>query len=97
VVTSDQTALAGMPPGRYGDVVLDESGRAHIPSRGCLAGSTATMPACMNHLASLGWLNPDELVAVGFHNPLRLIGLHAGAVRSEARLAYDAARRRFSV
>lgn len=78
-VISDASPLAGMPPGRYtaagmGDVVLEPSGRLHIPAKGCLAGSSATMPECMAYLESLGFLTPEELEAVGFHNPLRMIG-----------------------
>ncbi len=100
-VTSDQTALAGMPPGKYhvagNDVVLEPSGRLHIPTRGCLAGSSATMLVCMNFLSSLGWLGLEEMEVVGFHNPLRIIGLDASAVKAEPRVKYDAASRKFTL
>jgi hypothetical protein len=33
------------------------------------------MLECMNHLASLDLVSLDALVAMGFHNPLKLIGL----------------------
>jgi N-acetylglucosamine-6-phosphate deacetylase len=86
VVTSDQSPLAGLPPGRYramgADVVLEPSGRLHVPENGCLVGSASTMVQCMNHLASLAILRLEELEAVGFHNPLRIIGLGPDAVRS---------------
>jgi N-acetylglucosamine-6-phosphate deacetylase len=99
IVVSDQASLAGMPPGPYrvagNDVVLEPTGRLHIPSKGCLAGSSATMLMCMNHLASLGLLGLGDLEAVGFQNPLRLIGLAPGAVRAEPQVAYDAAGARF--
>ncbi|MBE3099458.1 MAG: amidohydrolase family protein [Planctomycetes bacterium] len=98
-VTSDQSPLAGLPPGRYramgADVVLEPSGRLHIPEKGCLAGSASTMLECMNHLASLGLLGLEELEAVGFHNPLRIIGLAPDAVQSGPALTWDAAGRRF--
>ena len=98
-MTSDQSPLAGLPPGRYramgADVVLEPSGRLHIPEKECLAGSASTMLECMNHLASLGLLGLEELEAVGFHNPLRIIGLGPHAVRAGPALAWDAAGRRF--
>lgn len=78
IVVSDASPLAGMPPGRYTyggeDVMLEENGLLHNIQRNCLAGSSSTMMECMNHLASLKFLAPDELVQVGFYNPLRLIG-----------------------
>ena len=99
IVTSDQTAIAGLAPGRYHafgtDVVLEESGRLHIPEKGCLAGSSATMLVCMNHLASLGLLGLEEMEQVGYFNPLRLIGVEPRAIRSPNQLAYDAARAQF--
>ena len=64
----------------------------------CWAGafaSASTMLECMNHLASLGLLGLEELEAVGFHNPLRIIGLGPHAVRAGPALAWDAAGRRF--
>ena len=86
IVVSDQSSVTGLAPGRHRafgtDVVLEESGRLHIPEKGCLAGSSATMLACMNHLASLGLLSAEELEAVGFYNPLALLGLGPDAVRA---------------
>ena len=98
-VISDASHVAGMPPGRYGrdgvEVVLEPSGRLHIPSKGCLAGSSATLMECMNFLASLDLLTPEELEAVGFLNPLRIIGLDPGAVQGVGQVEYDASRRQF--
>lgn len=78
VVTSDGTALTGMPPGIYhmfgADVKLDESGRLYNPVTGYLAGSGSTMLQCMNYLASLRLLTLEELMQVGYTNPLKLIG-----------------------
>lgn len=93
VVISDASPLAGMPPGRYltlGNLaVLEPSGLLHNPDKECLVGSSATLMGCMNHLASRGWLTLDELLAVGFYNPLRLIGLDPDAFSACARLLYD--------
>ena len=79
VVVSDATSPAGLEAGRYHvlghDVILEETGRLHDPQTGYLAGSSAMMLDCMNHLASLDLVNIDELVAMGFTNPLRLIGV----------------------
>jgi N-acetylglucosamine-6-phosphate deacetylase len=79
VVTSDSSPLAGMAPGRYhslgNDCVLDPSGRLYNPTTGYLVGSSATMRQCMEHLSSLNILSNDELLAVGYANPLKLIGM----------------------
>ncbi len=84
IVTSDTTALGGMEPGEYemfgGRVVLDETGRIYNPDTGYLGGSSATMVDCMNYLTSLDLLSDEELAAVGYYNPLRLIGLSEGEV-----------------
>ncbi|MCX5685277.1 MAG: amidohydrolase family protein [Planctomycetota bacterium] len=93
IVVSDQSSVTGLAPGRHKamgtEVVLEESGRLHIPEKGCLAGSSATMLECMNHLASLGLLSVEEMEAVGFHNPLVLVGLEASAIRSPQQVTYD--------
>jgi N-acetylglucosamine-6-phosphate deacetylase len=93
VVVSDASPIAGLPPGRYitlGNVaVLEESGRLHNPEKQCLVGSSATMLQCMNHLASLGLLSLDELLAVGFLNPLGLIGVDPTDIHAEFELLWD--------
>ena len=79
IVTSDATALTGMPPGNYnmfGAVVTrDQSGKVYNPETGYLAGSGATMLECMNHLTSLNLLTESELIDIGFNNPLQLINM----------------------
>ncbi len=79
IVVSDASPIAGLPPGRYtalgNDVVLEASGRLHNPETGYLVGSSSTMIECMNYLLSLELLEPDELLEVGFYNPLRLINI----------------------
>lgn len=99
IVTSDATALSGMGPGEYeslgSKVVLEKSGRLYNPETGYLAGSSATMLDCMNHLASLNLLKPDELAAVGFYNPLRLIGLTEESLAAAKPLHYEQSRRLF--
>jgi len=96
IVISDATSLAGFKPGRYQtlghDVVLEENGRLHDPTTGYMCGSSATMLKCMNHLASLGLVGTDELIAMGFDNPLGLIGLSLGDVAGDDRLFFDAER-----
>ena len=100
IVISDASHLAGMPPGRYStidnEVVLEPSGKLHNPAKQCLVGSSATMIQCMNHLASLGLLGLDELSAVGFANPLRLIGIGPDALAARGKLSYTAATGTFS-
>jgi N-acetylglucosamine-6-phosphate deacetylase len=79
IAVSDASPLAGIPPGKYttlgNEVVLEENGRLHNPKTGYLVGSSATMPQCIEHLASLNLLTQDELAAVSFYNPLKLIGI----------------------
>ena len=80
VVVSDAVRFAGMPAGEYKtesgiDVSMSVEGRLSLVSdSNVLAGSSATMLKCMNHLASLGILTEEELWQVGFGNPLRMLG-----------------------
>jgi N-acetylglucosamine-6-phosphate deacetylase len=101
IITSDAAPLAGMAPGRYqvwgGEVVLEASGLLHDPVHGNLAGSSATMLECMNYLASLRLLTLDELLEVGFYNPLRLIGIDSEIVVGKSSLVYDKDRDEFVV
>lgn len=77
-VVSDQTHLAGMPPGEYRlgvtPVVLEEDGFLHMRDEPYLAGSSRTMAECMEHLASLGFLEDDDLVRMGNRTPLSILG-----------------------
>jgi len=79
IVVSDASPLAGMPPGKYttlgNEVVLEKNGCLYNPKAGHLVGSSATMAQCIEHLASLNLLTTDELTAVAFLNPLKLIGI----------------------
>ena len=82
IVVSDQVHIAGLPAGKYefggGKVVLAPSGRISFENTPYLAGSSATMLQCMNHLASLNLLSEADLWKVGYDNPLRLIGRRLG-------------------
>jgi N-acetylglucosamine-6-phosphate deacetylase len=93
VVVSDASSLAGLGPGTYdflgGKVVLEANGRLHSPETGYLAGSSSTMAKCMNHLASLNIVSPEELAAMGFYNPLRLIGLGPEDVAEARNIRFD--------
>lgn len=80
IVTSDASALAGMPPGRYTvfnglPVVVTENGRIFSEKSQSLAGSHATLMDCMNVLAGLNLLDEQGLKQVGFGNPARLLKL----------------------
>jgi len=93
--------LASLPPGTYevlgNTAVLEESGKLHSPEKGCLVGSSATMLTCMNQLAGLDLLGLDDLLAVGFSNPLALLGLTGDDVAAGEVLRYDPAARRFEL
>jgi len=87
IVVSDAASIAGMEPGRYAwqgnEIALDPNGRLHDVKKGCLAGSSAMMLDCMNHLAGLKLATAGELWSAGFHNPLKLLGLSAKDVNLE--------------
>lgn len=82
IATSDASPVAGLPPGRYralgNEVEVTMDGRVMSLDRGCLVGSSATLLQCMNVLHGLKLLTDEELLQVGIHNPLRLIGATAG-------------------
>lgn len=75
IVTSDASSLAGMSPGQYGSVVIEENGLCHHPKNKHLCGSTAMMSNCMEFLKNQGLLTELELQAVGRYNPLQVLGL----------------------
>ncbi|MHC4329195.1 MAG: N-acetylglucosamine-6-phosphate deacetylase [Planctomycetota bacterium] len=93
VVVSDASFLAGLEAGTYemsGEkVVLEEGGRLYNPETWYLAGSSLTMLECMNYLASLDLVGYDELVAMGFHNPLKLIGLGPEDIVQSGDICFD--------
>lgn len=79
VIVSDASSPAGLPAGKYEvlghQVMLEEDGLLRDLTTGYLGGSSASMLRCMNHLASLDLVSCEELFAMGFDNPLALIGL----------------------
>ena len=93
VVVSDASSLSGLRPGTYDflgeKVVLEENGRLYDPDTGYLAGSASTMAECMNYLARLNVVSPDELVVMGFDNPLKLIGLGPEDVAEARNIRFD--------
>lgn len=78
IVVSDSVDLAGLPPGTYEfigrKVVLAPSGRISFANTPYLAGSSANMLQCMNHLAALKLLTEFQLWQIGRDNPLRFLG-----------------------
>ncbi len=87
IVISDASPLAGLPPGEYWSmgarVRLQDDGKLFNPATGYMAGSSATILACANHLAGLGLVGLNELGQMFFYNPLRLIGVSPKQVRTE--------------
>jgi N-acetylglucosamine-6-phosphate deacetylase len=94
IIISDASPLAGLPPGEYwsmgAQVRLEESGRLHNPATGYMAGSSATILACANHLVSLGLAGFNELVTMFCYNPLRLLGISPNQVPTAEKLFFDA-------
>eukprot|EP00039_Didymoeca_costata_P006906 m.94487 g.94487 ORF g.94487 m.94487 type:complete len:345 (+) comp13446_c0_seq3:146-1180(+) len=82
-IVSDVSAYGGCKPGAYkraGDhsfeVVLEPSGKLHVPSRQCLAGSGSNMLQCLNFLHStkdVTGFSLDDMLQLSFYNPLRAI------------------------
>jgi N-acetylglucosamine-6-phosphate deacetylase len=93
IVISDASPLAGLPPGEYwsmgAQVRLEANGKLYNPATGYMAGSSATILDCANHLAALGLVVPNALIRMVFYNPLRLIGIRPNRVRMEARILFD--------
>lgn len=96
VVVSDASPLAGLAPGSYPapglpgrKAILTDSGQLYEPASGYLIGSSATMLQCMNWLASLRLVSLEELAAMGFYNPLRIIGLTPEDVALGPAICFD--------
>jgi N-acetylglucosamine-6-phosphate deacetylase len=93
VVVSDASSPAGLPPGQYEalghQLMLEEDGLLRDLTTGYLGGSSACMLQCMNHLASLNVVRQDELFAMGFDNPLALIGLSPNDVAQGRDILFD--------
>jgi N-acetylglucosamine-6-phosphate deacetylase len=98
IVISDASPLAGLPPGEYwsmgAQVRLQEDGKLFNPATGYMAGSSATILACANHLTRLGLAGLNELGQMCFYNPLRLIGISPKQIRAQKRIVFDAKERR---
>ncbi|HUT30813.1 MAG TPA: hypothetical protein VMX13_13555 [Sedimentisphaerales bacterium] len=93
IIVSDASPLAGMPPGPYhtlgNDVILAENGKVYNPATGYLVGSSATILQCMNYLASFNLLSIEELLVLGFHNPLKLLGIAPALIHQGTALCFD--------
>lgn len=74
-LTTDQTAAAGMPPGRYrlGDVEVLSDGRTVRRLDGTLSGSAATMDELIRRMAPSAGLR--RAVAMATTTPARALGL----------------------
>jgi N-acetylglucosamine-6-phosphate deacetylase len=98
IAISDASPLAGLPAGEYrsmgAQVRLEADGKLHNPATGYMAGSSATIIDCANHLASLGLVGLSELGAMFFYNPLRLIGVPPKQIAASERILFDAKGRR---
>ena len=94
IIISDASPLAGLPPGDYwsmgAQVRLETNGKLYNPATGYMAGSSATILACANHLVSLGLAGVNELVTMFFYNPLRLLGILPNQVPAAERIFFDA-------
>lgn len=93
IIVSDAAPVAGLPPGNYttlgNEAVLEESGLFHNPKKGYLVGSSYTLLKCMNYIASLIVFSLDELLELGFYNPLHLIDVDPSAIPQDQLIQYD--------
>ncbi|MDR9365870.1 MAG: hypothetical protein RI575_11060, partial [Balneolaceae bacterium] len=75
---------AGLSPGNYStlgnDVILEESGRLFNPETGYLVGSSSTIMDCISYLRSLDFIDEQELSAVGFYNPLKILDINPKSI-----------------
>lgn len=93
IVVSDASPFAGLPPGNYKTMDLpiriDNSGKLFNTETGYLVGSSYTMLECMNYLASLNFLSFSELEMVGFHNPLKFLGINPDRFTSKPKIEFQ--------
>ncbi|MDD5596719.1 MAG: amidohydrolase family protein [Victivallaceae bacterium] len=99
IITSDASAIAGMPPGEYftlgNRAVIEENGLLHNPDKKCLVGSSATIMECANHLGSLGFLTPEEIFRMAFTNPLKAIKVDPASIKTGAEYVWNEKLRKF--
>jgi len=99
IVVSDSSPPAGLPPGRYSvlgnEAVMERTGRLYNPEKQCLVGSSFNLLMSMNFLANLGILNPDQILAVGFHNPLRFLEVKQSDIAHSSNVAFDETKQSF--
>jgi N-acetylglucosamine-6-phosphate deacetylase len=99
IVTSDASPVAGLQPGTYTSmgkkVLLERSGFLYDPETGYLAGSSKTMCKCLNQLGSRNLLKYREILQVGFHNPLGLIGVSPESIPAGRLIGYDSDNKKF--
>ncbi len=99
IITSDASPIAGMPPGEYHTLgnraVIEKNGLLHNPDKNCLVGSSATILQCVNYLASLGFLTPEEIIKVAVTNPLRAINLDVDSIKTGVEYIWDEAQMQF--
>lgn len=99
IIVSDASPLSGLPHDRYtlygNEAIITETGRLYNPKTNHLVGSSCILPQCMNYLASLKILSIEDLITVGFTNPLRLIHTDPNNVANDPHLIFDEASNQF--
>lgn len=80
ILTSDAAALAGAPPGVHhtpvgGDVIVEDDGRLTLAGTGMLAGSGASLRACLDWAVGNLPFTEDELLTMVSRNPARILQL----------------------
>ncbi len=99
IITSDASSLAGMPPGEYyamgNHAIMEESGLLHNPEKQCLVGSSATMLQCVNYLASLDLVTPEDIIKMGLINPLKMINIDPSTLNAGNGYKFDEQSKQF--
>ena len=101
IATSDLMHLGGKNPGMYKindiPVVLERNGHLHIQNSSQLAGSASSMMECMNYLASVGELSLEELIQIGYENPLNLLHAEINREKIKQKIKLIFQRDKFSI
>ncbi len=84
VLITDAMQGAGLPDGTYtllGHQVTVKNGKALLPD-GTIAGSTATLDACMRNMVEMVGISFADSVRMASHNPAEVIGVddHIGSL-----------------
>jgi len=74
ILVSDDSPLAGCPPGQYGPWWVDEQGTVRVVGTSYLAGANLDLIDAVNRLINVAGASLDQALACVTTNPARLLG-----------------------